>query len=233
MRQKMLLPIVLCVIIVFNLVGCTADERVDLEDKKDGDVVQTVTNESLETMEYMDKLFDQSVVHEINVEIDEEDWSDLKTNPLIKTKYMVQVTIDGETFQNVSFATKGNTSLSSVASDSDSDRYSFKINFGKYEAEQNYYGLDQLNLNNLYADATYMKDYISYEIFRAVGVDAPLTSYVELKINGESFGLYLAIEEVGDSYLKRTGNEKMVPHLVVDLWEIVPQEQTWYIQMII
>ena len=204
MRQKMLLSIVLCVVIVFNLVGCTADERVDLEDKKDGDVVQTVTNESLETMEYMDKLFDQSVVHEINVEIDEEDWSDLKTNPLNKTKYMVQVTIDGETFQNVSFATKGNTSLSSVASDSDSDRYSFKINFGKYEAEQNYYG-----------------------------VDAPLTSYVELKINGESFGLYLAIEEVGDSYLKRTGNEKMVSHLVVDLWEIVPQEQTWYIQMII
>ena len=68
--------------------------------------------------------------------------------------------IDGEKINDVSFATKGNTSLTSVASDKDSDRYSFKVNFGKYVDGQTYYGLDKLNLNNIYADATYMKDYL-------------------------------------------------------------------------
>ena len=93
-----------------------------------------------------------------------------------------------------------------MANDPDSNRYSFKINFGKHVDGQTYYGLNKLNLSNIYADATYMKDYISYEIFRQAGVDAPLTSYVWLTVNGEDKGLYLAIEEVGSSYLDRTQN---------------------------
>ena len=153
---------------------------------------------------YADTLFDTSYVHEINVELSEEDWKDLLANPLEKTKYKANVTIDGEKVENVSFATKGNTSLSQVAS-SDSDRYSFKINFGKYEKGQTYQGLDKLNLNNIMSDATYMKDYLSYMIMREAGVSASLTSYVALSVNGELHGLYIAIEDVSDSMLERNG----------------------------
>ena len=157
--------------------------------------------------EYEDKLFDTSYVHKVNIDISEEDWADLLANPLNKTKYEVNITIDGEIIEDVSFATKGNTSLSSIASDEDSDRYSFKVNFGKYVDGQTYYGLDKLNLNNIYADATYMKDYLSYELFSKVGVDSPLTSYIWLTINGEDYGLYLAIEDISDGYLERTDKE--------------------------
>ena len=153
---------------------------------------------------YADTLFDTSTVHEINVELAEDDWKDLLANPLEKTKYKADVTIDGEKVENVSFATKGNTSLSQVAS-SDSDRYSFKINFGKYEKGQTYQGLDKLNLNNIMSDATYMKDYLSYMIMREAGVSASLTSYVALSVNGELHGLYIAIEDVSDSMLERSG----------------------------
>lgn len=153
---------------------------------------------------YAGLLFDRSYVHAIDVEIDPKDWADLCENPLQKTKYAVNVTVDGESFVGVSFATKGNTSLSSVASDPDSNRYSFKINFGKYNKQQSYHGLDKLNLNNLYSDATYMKDYISYRLFEEAGVYAPLTSYVRLTINGQAHGLYLAIEDIGKSFLNRT-----------------------------
>ena len=149
-------------------------------------------------------LFDTSRVHTVDVTISDEDWSDLRTNPTEKTKYHATVVIDGETVEEVSFATKGNTSLSSVASDPDSDRYSFKLNFGKYNKGQTYHGLNKLNLNNLYADATYLKDYLSYEIFRQAGVDAPLVSYVWLTVNGSDHGLYLAIEDISEGWLDRT-----------------------------
>ncbi len=141
------------------------------------------------------------------MEISEDDWKDLLENPLEKTKYKANVTIDGNRVENVSFATKGNTSLSQVAS-SDSDRYSFKINFGKYEKGQTYQGLDKLNLNNIMSDATYMKDYLSYMIMREAGVSAPLTSYAALSINGELHGLYIAIENVSDSFLERNGSKE-------------------------
>ena len=156
--------------------------------------------------DYASVLFDDSFVHKINISISEEDWADLLANPLDKTKYHANATIDGETIEDVSFATKGNTSLSAVAEDEGSNRYSFKVSFGKYVDGQTYHGLDKLNLSNTYADATYMKDYLSYRLFRELGVESPLVSYVWLKINGEDFGLYAAIEEVGDSYLARTKN---------------------------
>ncbi|MCD7777812.1 MAG: CotH kinase family protein, partial [Clostridiales bacterium] len=150
--------------------------------------------------------FDRSYVHEINVEISDEDWADLLANPTDKTKYETTVTIDGEVIENVSFATKGNTSLSQVAS-SDSDRYSFKLNFGKFVDGQTYYGLDKLNLNNIYGDATYLKDYICYRIMAETGVVSPLVSFVSLSINGEVYGLYLAGEEIGESFLERNYGE--------------------------
>ncbi len=188
--------IILCcsALICLGLVACTNSPTQESEE-------QTVEKD------YTNTLFDDSVVHKINIEISEEDWQDLKTNPLDKTKYTANVTIDGETIENVTFATKGNTSLSSVASNEDSDRYSFKINFGKNVKGQTYYGLDKLNLNNIYADTTYMKDYLAYELMEQMGVASPMTSFVSLSINGETFGLYLAIEEIGDSFLARNYGE--------------------------
>lgn len=166
----------------------------------------TVTASSTGSLAYVDSLFDTSYVHEINVEIDSDDWLNLLENPTDKTKYSTTVTIDGTELTEVSFATKGNTSLSDVAN-SDSDRYSFKLNFGKFVDGQTYQGLDKLNLNNIYSDSTYLKDYMSYRIMAEAGVAAPLVSFVSLWVNGEAYGLYVAIEEVGDSFLERNYGE--------------------------
>lgn len=193
MKIKFLLPFMLVVSLLFT--GCTQNNSSDISTGNDG-----------QSEGYEGKIFTTDVVHTINVELSAEDWADLKKKPTDKTKYEATVTIDGETISDVSFATKGNTSLASVAQDEDSDRYSFKINFEKYVDGQTYYGLDKLNLNNLYADATYMKDYLSYRIFEETGLDGPLTSYVWVTVNGEDAGLYLAIEDVSDSYLARTTN---------------------------
>ena len=58
----------------------------------------------------------------------------------------------------VELFTKRCTSLSSIASDPDTDRYSFKLEFDHYIKGQTCYGLDKLILNNNYADATNMKE---------------------------------------------------------------------------
>ena len=184
-----------------NTETATNNSTADESESASNDTTSEVNSDSYEA-----RLFDTSYVHTIDIEISDEDWADLLENPTEKTKYKVNVTIDGETTNNVSFATKGNTSLSSIASDDSTDRYSFKINFGKYVDGQTYYGLDKLNLNNIYADSTYMKDYLSYQLFNYMGVDAPLTSFISVTINGEAWGLYLAIEDVSDSFLERTDN---------------------------
>ena len=118
-------------------IACAQNDRTEKNDSQ------------LKMAPYETKLFDVSCVHTIDISILETDWADLRKNPREKTKYPVDVTIDGETVEQVSFTTKGNTSLSFIADDPDSDRYSFKINFGKYVPVQTYYGLNKLSLNNL------------------------------------------------------------------------------------
>ncbi len=179
-------------------------EPSDKEDKEPSEK----EDEQLSGKSYAELLFDPSVVHTVDVTISDADWTDLKANPLGKTKYIASVFIDGESLENVSFSTKGDTSLKQVVEDTESDRYSFKINFGKIIKGQTYHGLNKLHLNSCYADATYMKDYISYEIFRRTGVAAPLISYVWLSVNGEPRGLYTAIEDVSEAFLDRTADGK-------------------------
>ena len=152
---------------------------------------------------YLENLFAEGVVNEINIEISEEDWADLVENPLEETYYAVDVTINGETLSNVALRTKGNNTLTSVAS-SDSDRYSFKIDFDYFNDGENYYGLKKLNLNNNYGDASYMREYISYRIMGEMGIPVPATSNTHITINGEEWGLYLAVEPIDEVFLERT-----------------------------
>ena len=200
MRKIISIAVVLALLLSVCMTGCQGGGSPQTETADEA--VKEEKTAKATSATYAESLFDTSFVHEINVEIGEDDWEDLLANPLKKTKYAADVTIDGNRAENVSFATKGNTSLSQVAS-SDSDRYSFKINFGKFEKGQTYQGLDKLNLNNIMSDATYMKDYLSYMIMREAGVSASLTSYVSLSVNGRQHGLYIAVEDVSDSFLER------------------------------
>lgn len=84
-----------------------------------------------------------------------------------------------------------------------SERYSFKIEFDHYDSTRTYHGLDKLSLNNLIQDSTMMKDYLTYTMMNGIGVNSSLCSYVYITVNGEDWGLYLAVEGVEESFLER------------------------------
>ena len=151
-------------------------------------------------MAYENRLFNNSKVHTIDIVID--DWDAFLQTARSEEYSVCSVVIDGEAFKNVGIRGKGNTSLSSVAS-MDSDRYSFKIEFDQYDSTKSYYGLDKLSLNNLIQDNTMMKDYLTYQMMNEFEVAAPLCSFVYLTVNGEDWGLYLAVEAVEESFLQR------------------------------
>lgn len=149
---------------------------------------------------YEEKLFDISAVHSVEIIMD--NWDEFISNCKNEEYYVCTVVIDNEAYKNVAIRGKGNTSLTQVASYGN-NRYSFKIEFDRYDTANTYYGLDKLCLNNIIQDNTYMKDYLVYRMMLEQGVSAPLCSYVYITVNGEEWGLYLAVEGVEDSFLKR------------------------------
>ena len=117
------------------------------------------------------------------------------------------VTIDGETLEDVAFSTKGVSSLVFPSLNPGNQRYSFKLQFGKNRKHQTYHGLDKLDLNCCFRDATLMKDRLSYRLFHLADVPAPLVGYAWVTVNGRDHGLYLMVEKTEASFLARNFGE--------------------------
>jgi len=147
-------------------------------------------------------LFEKDSIIDIHIEMDEEDWAAILADATAEEYYSADVTVDGTTVSDVGVRAKGNSSLMSVAG-SDSDRYSLRVKFDKYVDDQNLRGLDEFVLNNCFNDPSYMREYLTYEAFRELGADTPLTVYANVYVNGELFGFYLCVEDVDDSFLER------------------------------
>ena len=152
------------------------------------------------TLGYEDRIFDTSRVHSIDIVMD--DWESFIETCENEEYSSCTVVIDGEKYANIGIRAKGNTSLSQVKQ-MDSERYSFKLEFDQYDSSKSYYGLDKLCLNNLIQDNTMMKDYLVYQMMADFGVDSPLCSYTYITVNGEDWGIYLAVEGVEDAFLER------------------------------
>ena len=167
------------------------------------DKLQEVYGNNAVTMKYESKLFNTDQIMDIDILMDEDDWNNMLENAISEEYYSCNVVVNGKTFYSVGIRPKGNTSLSSIVNDPDTDRYSFKLEFDHYIEGQTCYGLDKLILNNNYADATNMKEAIVYDMYQYLGVDASLYNYAKISVNGDYRGVYLALEAVEDSFMLR------------------------------
>lgn len=149
--------------------------------------------------EYVSKLFDDSFVHTIDITID--DWDAFLENAPEEQYSRCTLTIDDETFYNIGIRAKGNNSRR-LTEKYGHDRYSLKIEFDHYN-HSTYYGLDKFSLDSSFQDNSYLKSFLAYNMMHFMKVPAPLCSYTWVTVNGEPWGLFLAVEEPEEAFAKR------------------------------
>lgn len=194
MIQSKKINIIVAVTVVFALITSIALMIIEnLHNENGGMKTET---------EYATKIFGTDIIS-IEIIADEADWQEMLDNAKSEQYIMVDVIVNGTKFQNVGIRPKGNSSLSQVVS-SDSDRYSFRLKFDEYIKGQTCFGLESFVVNNMLTDSTYMKEYVSYELMHEINVDAPYFGFADIKVNGECWGLYLAVELYSESYEART-----------------------------
>lgn len=152
---------------------------------------------------YVTSIFNDDNVIEINIEIDETAWQEMLDTATSEEYTASNITINGKSYNNVGIRPKGNSSLSQIATDNTTDRYSFKIKFDEYVEGQTLDGLSKLVLNNNISDATYMKEYLSYKLLNFLDVPTPECAYAHITVNGEEWGLYLAVEPIEEEFIAR------------------------------
>ncbi|MBQ4381151.1 MAG: CotH kinase family protein [Oscillospiraceae bacterium] len=182
MNAKRLLPPLLAALIILTLITPSA--------LAEGGVL------------YPETVFSTDRVHVLDLTVDKAAWR-LMTEKATEEIYVpCDVSYDGYTVKKAAIRPKGNSSLNAALL-AGTDRFSFKIEFDHYEKSASLLGLDKLCLNNLGQDKTCLKDYMAYTMMRRAGVPAPLCAFVKVRLNGEDFGLCLAVEAVEDSFALR------------------------------
>ena len=161
------------------------------------------TNYSSNNFTYVNTVFNKDQITEVNIEVDENNWNYLLENAINEEYVNADITVNGNKYYNVGIRAKGNSSLSSVASDNTTDRYSFKVKFDEYVDGQTLDGLSKIALNNIMSDATYMKEYLSYDLLEKMSVPTPAFAFTNIKINGEEWGLYFAVEVIEEEFIAR------------------------------
>ena len=154
---------------------------------------------------YAARLFDDSRVHTIDIEV--EDWGAFVRNAESEEYAACTVVIDGEEFHNIGLRAKGNNSLR-LTEEYGLSRYSLKLEFDQFLDGGNYYGLDKFSLDASFQDNSYMKTFLAYDMMAFMEVPAPLCSYTWVTVNGEDWGLFLAVEEPEEAFSRRNfGND--------------------------
>ncbi|MFO0940251.1 MAG: CotH kinase family protein [Pirellulales bacterium] len=116
------------------------------------------------------------------------------------------IQIGEEILKNVGLRFKGNGTYMMSAS---TRKRPFKLDFNRYQEDQRFHGLQQLNLHNDIMDPTHLKSAVSYNVFRVANVAAPRTAFAEVRLtidgvcDKEFLGLYSLVEEIDKAFLRR------------------------------
>lgn len=146
-------------------------------------------------------LFDGDAVHEIHLTFSQSNWwEQLRSNfegqddPIYLEAGFRWSDIELDTI-GVRF--KGNSSYNYPG-----EKKSFKLDFDEFVDGQEVYGLDKLNLNNVFLDPSFVREKVCYEICEAAGLPTVRTNYAAVYINGTYWGLYLLVEQFDQEFIE-------------------------------
>ena len=143
--------------------------------------------------------FDSSSLMRVDVTVDSADWQAMLDSAASEEYIECDIALNGKSVSSAGIRCKGNSSLSMTQD----ERYSFKISFGEYVKKQTFHGLDKMVLNNTQSDNTFIKEYLSCYLLNRAGAKTPLFAMAEIYVNGEYWGLYLAVECIDDAFIER------------------------------
>jgi hypothetical protein len=109
-------------------------------------------------------------------------------------------------------------------------RFSFKLDFNRYQDEFRLDGLKKLNLHAMAADPSKLRERLGYALFREMDVLAPRAVHARLYINGVYQGLFAAVEEIDGRFTANRFPDTGDGNLYRDLWPTTPNLSVGAIQ---
>jgi hypothetical protein len=142
--------------------------------------------------------YDESTIQTIEITFAQSNWDQLLDNAYATTGDYIMatsVTINGTVFDSVGVKYKGNSTYTA-----NQVKNPFHIELDTYK-EQDYQGYKDIKLSNVKNDPSFVREVLSYKIGRQY-MDAPMSNYANVKVNGTLIGLYSNSESISKVFLK-------------------------------
>ncbi len=132
---------------------------------------------------------------DININPDTLDWiydhpeSDIEFH----ADFMFTSSEENETFEDIGFRLRGNTSRYSA-------KKSFKLSFNTFVEGGDFHGFEKMNLNGEHNDPSVCRARIGWDLARIWDLPGSRANHVQLYINGNYHGLYLNVEHIDEEF---------------------------------
>ena len=157
-------------------------------------------------------IFDGSLVHEIEIDMTEEDYDLMVTtfNETGEKEYFpADITIDGVTIKNVGLRLKGNSSLNGLFkknSTSQDTQAPYLIKLDKYVDGQSYQGYTEIavrtgSFNG--GEVSLLEEPLSLFIYQESGQIVPEYSYASVKVSDNKAYYYVICENIDGNYIEK------------------------------
>lgn len=141
--------------------------------------------------------YDINTIQNIQITFAQSNWDyQLDTATAGSNSYIMaqSVTINGVTFDSVGVRYKGNSSYNA-----NQVKNPLHIELDTYK-NQDYQGYTDIKLSNVAKDPSFLREVLSYSILRQY-MDAPLSNYTNVSVNGNLIGLYVSTESVSKKFV--------------------------------
>ncbi|CAD7704294.1 unnamed protein product, partial [Ostreobium quekettii] len=144
------------------------------------------------------ELYDHSVVRTLFFEFENEDWEQ-ELEDFHNTDVDVPATmiVDGKRYENVGMRFRGMSSYGMVPA---GYKRSFNVSVDLAEDDQRLYGYRTLNLLNSHGDPTFLST-VLYSKIASPYIPVPQANHVHVVINGESWGVYVNVQQFNKDFL--------------------------------
>ena len=155
---------------------------------------------TLAAAQTQDDLFDDTRLHDVHVRLNERDWDTLRRNFEDDAYYPADLVWNGITVRNVALRQRGFGSRTA-------SKPNLRVDMNRYVSDQRFVGLNALNLDNVYSDASMIRDPVAMKIFQRLGVPAPRQAHARLFVNDVYAGVYVLVEPVDRTFIARVYGE--------------------------
>jgi hypothetical protein len=143
-----------------------------------------------------DQLFDDTVLHDLQLTLSDRDWTTLKARPEENTYYPADLRWRGVTVRNIGIRSRGSGTRNGR-------KPGLRLDMNRY-IDQEFVGLRAVVLDNSFTDPSTIRETLAMKLFARTGIPAPREAHARLFVNNEYVGLYVMVEPIDRTFIERT-----------------------------